>query len=306
MKAINTFTVLILMLMLVMPGTAQNDKKYTGALLWKISGKDIKEPSYILGTHHLAHVSFLDSIAGFKAAAEQTTQVAGEMLLSDMPALQAKLQAAAMMPSTDSYQKLLSTTDYETLNQNLKVYFGVGLEQLGQVKPGMISTLYALMLYQRIYPGFNPQEHEAIDSYVQRIATEKGKTVLGLETVEDQIFALFDAEPLKTQAQDLVCVTGVSVEINKEILTALDAAYRAANLSEMYRVSLNNPNDPCPTSQTHKDVILKKRNDKWLEKLPQIMKDHPTLIAVGALHLAGKEGLLYQLSKMGYRVEPVK
>ena len=34
-------------------------------LLYKISGKDLKSPSYIVGTYHLAPVSFVNAIEGY-------------------------------------------------------------------------------------------------------------------------------------------------------------------------------------------------------------------------------------------------
>lgn len=53
-------------------------------LLWKISGNGQEKPSYILGTHHLAPLSIKDSIAGLPQAVEGTTQVYGEVVMSDM------------------------------------------------------------------------------------------------------------------------------------------------------------------------------------------------------------------------------
>lgn len=42
-------------------------KQETG-LLWKISGNNLEEPSYLFGTHHLVPVSYLDSIDGLDEA----------------------------------------------------------------------------------------------------------------------------------------------------------------------------------------------------------------------------------------------
>ena len=53
-------------------------------LLWKISGNGQEKTSYILGTHHLAPLSIKDSIAGLPQAVEGTTQVYGEVVMSDM------------------------------------------------------------------------------------------------------------------------------------------------------------------------------------------------------------------------------
>lgn len=299
------FAVTILTLCMSLNASAQNAADYTGSLLWKVSGNGLDKPSYILGTHHLIPVNFVDSIAGLKDAMENTEQTLGELLMSDQTAMQAKLQQAAMMPAGETYQELLSIEDYNTLNIGLIDVLGVGLSQLGTLKPGMISMLYTITLYTKIYPQFNPMSHEAIDSYVQRIATEKGKPVQGLETVEDQIYALFDAEPLKTQAKSLVCAVGQR-EKAKDQLDQLNNLYRKGDLTGMYNLAFNNPDDECKASQEQQDALNKDRNDKWVAKLPAIMKDKSSLVAVGALHLAAEDGILYKLAKLGYKVEPVK
>ena len=48
-------------------------------LLWKITGKELKAPSYLMGTHHLAPLSIMDSIKGMQTALNSTTQVIGEL-----------------------------------------------------------------------------------------------------------------------------------------------------------------------------------------------------------------------------------
>lgn len=305
MKNLITAFTAIILFVVASTLAAQNETKYDNALLWKISGNGLSQPSYILGTHHLAHVSFADSIPGLKQAMETTQQTVGELLMSDQTAMQAKIQQAAMMPAGETYDKLLSPQDYAKLDEGLIKLFTVGLGQLGQMKPGMISMLYTITMYTKLYPEFNPMAHEAIDAYVQRIATERNKDVLGLETVDDQIYALFDAEPLKDQAESLVCTVENSGTA-KDLLDKLNAYYRAGQLSNMYNLAYNNPDDPCKVSKEQQNALNKDRNDKWLEKLPQIMADKPSLIAVGALHLAGEEGLLVQLAAKGYTVEAVK
>jgi len=306
MKAVFTFmSVIILSLYMSIGLSAQNSDAYSGSLLWKISGNGLGNSSYILGTHHLVPVTFADSISGLKEAIESTQQTVGELVMSDQTAMQAKIQQSAMMPAGETYQTLLSTEDYAKLDMGLIDVLGGGLSQLGTLKPGMISMLYTITLYTKIYPQFNPMSHEAIDSYVQRVAKEKGKPVQGLETVEDQIYALFDAEPLKDQAESLACAVGQRDKA-KEQLDQLNDLYHKGDLTGMYNLAFNDPDDQCKASQKQQDALNKDRNDKWMLKLPGIMKEKSTLVAVGALHLAGTEGILNQLAKLGYKVEPVK
>ena len=44
-------------------------------LLYRISGHGLKSPSYIVGTYHLANVSFVDSIPGMRNAMADCQQV---------------------------------------------------------------------------------------------------------------------------------------------------------------------------------------------------------------------------------------
>ena len=53
-------------------------------LLYKISGKGLRKPSYIIGTYHLAPVSFVDSIPGLRSALAESEQVYGEIETADM------------------------------------------------------------------------------------------------------------------------------------------------------------------------------------------------------------------------------
>ena len=306
MKVITSFiATVILSVFTMMTVSAQDNRAFTGALLWKISGNGLAQPSYVLGTHHLSPVSFVNEIKGLKEAMADTKQTVGELLLSDQTAMQAKMQQAAMLPAGESYDKLLSTVDYGKLDNGLKSIIGVGLDNFKAFKPGMISMIYTITLYTKLYPEFNPMSHEPIDLYVQRIAKESGKEVSGLESIDDQIYAMFDSEPLKVQAVALACAVSESGEMKTQ-LDKMNAYYKEGKLIDMYDLSFNNPDEKCKMSQSQKNALVKDRNDKWMLKIPQIIKAKSSLIAVGALHLPGEEGILYQLSKLGYKVEVVK
>ena len=293
--------------MFICTGTAaiaQPSDKFNGSLLWKISGNGLQNPSYILGTHHLYALDFFDEIAGARAALESSSQVVGELLMADQGELATRMQLAAMLPEGVTYNDLLSESDYAKLDEGLKGLMGVGLDQFGVFKPGMISAMLSMVIFAQANPGFNAQEHTAIDVYVQNYAEENGSPVIGLETVEDQLYALFDAEPLKYQAEQLVCSVA-NLDYGVEQLKKLGEYYAAGNLAAMYDLAFNSPDDPCPSSETYRNSLAKERNDKWIEQLPAIMAEGQSFVAVGALHIAGEEGLLWQLDKMGYTVTAV-
>jgi uncharacterized protein YbaP (TraB family) len=51
--------------------------------------------------------------------------------------------------------------------------------------------------------------------------------------------------------------------------------------------------------------MLTNRNKKWIPLLSNWMQEKSLLIAVGAGHLAGDEGVINLLKRQGYTVEPV-
>lgn len=56
------------------------------------------------------------------------------------------------------------------------------------------------------------------------------------------------------------------------------------------------------------DVLINDRNRYWMTQLPQLMKDHQTLIVVGLAHLLntpGSEGILSMLQKQGYKITKI-
>ncbi len=292
------------LLCIVFSSSAQSIDKFTGALLWKISGNGLNQPSYILGTHHLASVHFVDEIPGLRDAMDNTQQVAGELVMNDKMELQNKVMQSAMLPIGQSYKDILSESNYNTLDEGLKKILGAGLDQMGTFKPGVISMSLAVIAFSKAYPDINIMTHVSIDEHIQKVAAEHNKPVLGLETVEDQIYAMFEAEPLEAQSKQLVCSVS-NFDFAVESVKQLTSYYYEGKLPQMYDLSFNNPEEPCPSSDDSKNSLLRNRNDNWLKKLPQMMSDKSTLVAVGALHLAGEEGLLYQLDKMGYTVEKV-
>ena len=287
--------------------SAQN--QYTGALLWKISGKDMKKPSYIVGTHHAVPGTYIDSISGLTQTIKQVKQVIGEIDMSDMATITAVVLRYSLMPEGYSYKTMLSDNEYNLLDKVLTEHVGVGLNQLQGLHPAAINTLLVQLFCSKIFPEFLNPNFEQIDSYIQKIAQNQKKKILGLETVEEQFDLLYNGEPIEVQVKNLLCLVKSQEEAMDELIEITEIYYKKQlnKLSaylERYEKE-DNSDDDCTYSQSYLDGLNKTRNDKWLTILPQLMKNKSSLIVVGAMHLAGEDGLLYKLDKMGYTVEAI-
>jgi len=274
-------------------------------LLWKVSGKGLSKPSYILGTHHLAPLSIIDSIKGLQTAFDATTQIIGELNMSEVqtPAAMQLMQQKMMIENDTTLQVLFTPEQYAKINNFTKENLGFDLSQMPKVKPAFIDNNAVVILYMKHVGNFKPQEQ--LDTYFQTKALEKGKKVGALETLDFQLNLLYNSMSLRRQAELLLCELS---DVDKLINNAkeLTSAYMNQELDTMYEISLEKNGAPCDPLPREMDAIISNRNKAWSTKLPALMTVEPTFVVVGALHLPGEEGLLNLLKKQGYTLQAVR
>ena len=293
------FVILSFLVFLSCTAQSENDN----SLLWKVSGNGLENPSYLFGTHHLIPVSFLDSVAGIHNVFENTEQTVGELDMSNMAEMQMELMGHSQLPEGVTYESLLSPEEVTQLDSTLKSLLSVGLDQLGTLKPSMLSNLISITFYQKHYPAISNEAN--IDQYFQSEAINRNRPIVGLENTEDQIYVLLNAQTIERQAEMLICMVQ-NPDLLKDQMDELQEAYHSQDINALYELSIKEtPNDPCPNTEEEKNALNRDRNMKWLEKLPAIMADKTSFIAVGCLHLPGEVGLIEGLREQGYKVEPV-
>ncbi len=279
-------------------------------ILYRISGKGLESPSYIVGTYHLAPSSFADSIPGMKTAIEGTQQVCGELDMMDAfkPENAARLMKAQMLPEGVTLSSLFTAEQLERLNALLLEVMGSNLKdeafaaQMEKMTPVALSTTLTLTAYMKETPSFNPME--LIDNYFQTLAMQNGKAIKGFETVDFQMGILFDA-PLEKQANDLMCTVD-NFEEARGIANRITTAYFTQNLQQIEELLEEESEMSCGISDEDEEKLIYNRNHNWVEMMPEMMAEQPTLFVVGAAHLCGEKGVLKLLEEAGYTVEGMK
>lgn len=274
-------------------------------LLWKVSDNGLEKPSYIFGTHHLAPYSIMEDVKGLTAAFDETTQVVGELKMSDMqnPAAMQLMQQQMMMTGDKTIESLFTPDEYALVNKYVKENMQFDLSQMPKLKPAFISNNIALLLYMKNVPEYNPQEQ--LDGYFQAKALEAGKKVDALETMAFQVELLFNSTPVERQAELLACMLS-DVEKTISNTKKLSEAYMAQDLKAMSDITYKKDGTKCDPLPGELEAITEDRNVKWMEKLPTLMKEQPSFVVVGALHLVGNKGLVNLFKEAGYTIEPVK
>lgn len=274
-------------------------------LLWKISGNGLTQPSYVLGTHHLAPLSIIDSIAGFKQAMSSVGQVYGELVMDDAknPVNMQKMQQATILPGDTTLHTLMTEAQYDSAAVKVKQLMGVDLKMFDKLKPAALTSQIAVILALKTIKGFNPQQQ--VDGWVQSEALKQGKKVGGLETIDFQIDALFNSQSLHRQAEQLYA-TLMHLQASEEATQKIADAYMNQDLELMEKYMTEKMGNACDYLPEEEEVLIYGRNANWAKLMPSIMNGNPTLFVVGGGHLPGERGILNLLKKQGYTVEAVK
>lgn len=281
-------------------------------ILYKITGKDAKNASYIIGTYHLADASFTEKIPGLQTALAETEQVYGEVNMENMmqPASIQKMTAAMMLPEGQTLKTVLTPEQFGKVSAFAKELMGVGLDndmvfsQLGKMSPKALATQFTLLLFiKNSATPFNPAN--GLDNFFQMQAKQKNKPIGGLETIDFQIETLYKSTPIERQVEELICLVD-NKEYNLMMVQEISKAFYAQDLQAIEKAADEKLNNSCDSTPEEEETLIYGRNDNWMKLMPAIMAEKPTFFAVGALHLVGERGMLTQLQKAGYTVTPCK
>ena len=268
-------------------------------LLWKISGRGIEKPSYILGTHHAVPYTFCDTIPGLMKAFGEVGHVVGEFDMLKMDAMtphqMQNMQKMMMMPADTTMASLFSDAQRDTLDAYLKNTLGANLQMLSSMKPMTIMVTVQQKILMELIPDI--ASLTGIDKYMQTLAAEKGKQVGGLETMEYQLGLLYGSS-LQDQADALLDM--VRQSNSKELLQELTVAYKTQNLDTLWKIFQDQ------MTELEYDALVKTRNLNWLEEMKHLLTTQSALYVVGSGHLPGDSGMINLLRDAGYKVRPVK
>ena len=270
-------------------------------LLWEISGKGLTKPSYLFGTFHLLNDSYLPQK---QALALEKFQQADGVVVEIVPDTPAMMQAQMkMLMPNNRLSNLLDSTEYSLIAAEVKQHMGMEITALEQIMPMGLSIFFTIVYSKEVIPILENYTGVPLDIYFGQTGQATGKTVTALETVGEQFDLLFGKFTPEEQADQLVEMIQKR-EIARSTLQEIADNYLQSDLQGILDVSERMQKEmPAYGSM---EYITTDRNKKWMEKLPALLQQGSLFIAVGALHLPGKEGLIDLLRKAGYSVKPVR
>jgi len=271
-------------------------------LFWKAVKGD--ETVALLGTVHTGRKSFYPLPDTIQDALRHSKALLLEIDLStvDSEEVNKKIKETSALPKGESLFQLLSSDLYFKLDERLAQF------KLQLVEYETTEPWYFVFLLLTLESGVDPDGLElGVDLHLTKLAKRFKKEVIPLESVESQM-QIFSNLSRQDQLEliDVMLEKPFDREQTKEDLRNLLEAWEKGDRGAIDR-HVEKSKGASPIEMKFIQRINHQRNTKMLNAIMGHAKTHKQVfVAVGAMHLLGKEGLIEGLKAAGFTVELVR
>lgn len=268
------------------------EERYESGMIFRME-KCGKPVNFIMGTMHLDDPGITPI---YNAAVETLAQVnaAGfEFVEDEQTAITA--QQYLFYPSTHpaGLSTLITPQEMAKLSTQVQARTKMPPQATDRLRPWAAAVLLQ----------FPPPSSDgiALDKRLQQQALLLGKTLFSLETPAEQyeIFAAIPPDQQVGMLKDTLTHIREIDEINKQLLEAyiardLDAMQDMANASLIL-------NSDGALQEYLQEKLIDERNRIMVRRMQPRLHQGPALVAIGALHLLGEQGIIPLLEAQGWR-----
>jgi len=285
LRALSTRLAVVIALGAVMTGAC------SAQVFYSVTSPDGRQ-NWLLGTIHTEDARVTDFPPALEQALRQSDTVALELVPG--PAALERLAAAMRLPEGQQLADYVDDELYARVVAALREH-GFRSAQAARLRPWAA----ALTLAQ---PPV--QTGRFMDLVLARRAAAYGAQAVALETMDEQL-AFFTG--LGQQAHVALLESAVDdYESGAQTLEALIRAWLDADLEQLVGLAESQLADlPEGIGEHFHQAGIVQRNRTMARRARPLIERGRTLIAVGALHLPGPEGLIALLREQGSRVEAI-
>lgn len=276
-----------------------------GALLWKIE-RNGRPTSYLFGTVHLTDDRVTKLSPAVLSALKEAKAVALEVAdLSENATATVIAQSAPLAMYSDGRRldQMLSPSEYESV-KNVVSRSGLPADLAALFKPWIVSMILSVSDCERTKVQAGKR---VLDMKIAETGKSLGIPVVGLETIPDQLAALA-AVPEKQQL-DMLRVSLKFAHRTNDLMETLVRLYLDRRIAAALPLQLAMARQVGIGDGAFigfQQKLLTERNSKMLSVAEPLLTQGGAFIAVGALHLPGKQGLVALLRQAGYAVTAVE
>jgi uncharacterized protein YbaP (TraB family) len=277
----------------------------SGPLLWKIERAG-RPTSYLFGTVHLTDERVTKLSPAVEQALNQSKTVALEVSdISEKATATVIAQSAPLVMFTDGRRLdgLLSGTEYDTVKRIIS-RSGMPSDLAALFKPWIVTMIMSVSDCERTSIQ---QGARVLDMKIAEVGKARGLQVVGLETIPEQLQAL--AAVPEPQQLDMLRASLKFADRTNDMMETLVQLYLERKISAALpfqiaiakQVGIGNE-----AFAGFQEKLLTERNIKMRTTAEPLLEQGGVFIAIGALHLPGKQGLVALLREAGYTVTPIE
>ncbi len=267
---------------------------FSSGLLWRVSRPGMPA-SHVFGTIHVADPRVLLLPDAAQAAFEASRTYAMEIQLAQQEA--SMFFEAAQFEDGRRLAPLIGDAAYADVSRTLSAR-GVSSEVIARLKP------WAVLANLTVTPA--DYASETLDQKLYAMARARRMELHGLEGVDEQV-AVFDSIPMDSQVA-LLRHALVQRDYFVGRLEPTIQAWLRRDLAALWRVS-EDIGRRFPDMAAHYALLTKRvvtdRSVVMAHRLFAPLRRGRSFVAVGALHLYGRKGLLRLLQEQGHAVKRV-
>jgi len=275
-------------------------------LLWRVSKEGVA-PSWLFGTMHMADPRVATLPAPAQAAFDKADTLVIETLdvldPAKMTALMLERPELTMFTGSETLTDLIPEADRAMVAARLAAR-GVPLDSLRKTKPWLVAALVAL-------PECELKRKAAgapvLDLALAEAAKTGGKRLEGLESLTDQLEAMAGL-PMDFHIHGLVETARLGDRLD-DVIETMIVLYRAQEVGMFWPFFEAVLPDEAEAGEAgyaaFQERMIVARNGTMAERALPILARGNVFMAVGALHLPGRDGVVERLRQAGFTVEAV-
>ena len=266
---------------------------YADTSVWKVSNGQYS--LYIGGTIHVLSKQDYPLPDAYNQAYQRSQHLVFETDIdaSSDAAFFSRLSQILTYKNGRSLRSALSPATFRQLEDYCR-QANIPLATLLPLKPPFAALMLTALELQKL--GIDTA---GVDQHFNQLARKDGKSVGQLETIDEQL--AFLANMARGSEDELILSTLRENQQLDKHMDLIREAWRQGNNAALNRQFVQPLLIEFPLIYQE---LLVQRNRNWLPQITKMLRDENTeFILVGTLHLVGRDGLIQQLQRLGYKTE---
>lgn len=267
--------------------------------LWEVRAGDAT--AYLFGTIHVGAADFYPLPESVESAFRNSDTLALEADPNNAQEAASAIIIALYAPP-DNIENHLEPALLSRVKE-ISAQYGLQFQQLRQMKPYLLMFTFTMLEYGRL--GYDAAY--GLDAHFSQRAQREGKPIIELESMNKQMNMLDSLSPKLQSAMLQITVDEIVTGEVSDLADEMMAAWRTGDTKQLNDVlSAEERKLPPALAKEFRRRFLTERNVAMARQIDSMLKSgQRVFVAVGALHMVGKDSIPAILREKGYTVSPL-